>query len=179
MQGKIYLQFNYKMGDNELRKSSKEGDFGVIVECSEQVTEQCVTAAKNAKISLEMIKRNIDNQSKDVIVTLYKVLVRPKLEYFVQAWCPYFRKGIDVLERVQKRATKMIAGFRHLNYENRLIRTGLLPLENVELELRGDLIQVISFQLKLYQKSDDIFKLWQLSTHRYISPVNGMKYFDE
>jgi len=49
-----------------------------------------------------MIKRNITFKSKDVITTLYKALVRPRLEFGVQAWCPHVRKDIDVTERVQR-----------------------------------------------------------------------------
>jgi len=39
---------------------------------------------------------------------LYKSLVRPNLEYFVQAWSPYLRQDIDTLEQIQKRASKMM-----------------------------------------------------------------------
>lgn len=141
--GKNNKQYNYKMGDKEIRKSTKERDLGIIVESSGKVTEQCVVAAKKANIALGMIKRNIQYKSKDVIVRLYKALVRPKLEYCVQAWCPYLKKDVDILERVQRRATKMIAGLRNVKYEDRLVSTGLLPLD--KRRVRGDLIQVFKF----------------------------------
>ena len=64
-------------------------------------------------------------QKKDIIVRLYKALVRPKLEYCVQAWCPYLKKDIDKLETVQARATRLIDGCKSLSYENRLKHTGL------------------------------------------------------
>lgn len=136
-------QYNYKMGDKEIRKSTKERDLGIIVESSGKVTEQCITAAKKANIALGMIKRNINYKSKDVIIRFYKALVRPKLEYCVQAWCPYLKKDMDILERVQRRATKMIAGLRNVKYEDRLVVTGLLPLD--KRRVRGDLIQVFKF----------------------------------
>ena len=47
-------------------------------------------------------------KSKDVIVRLYKALVRPRLEFCVQAWCPYLRKDIAMIERVQRRETRRI-----------------------------------------------------------------------
>ena len=71
---------------------------------------------------------------------LYKALVRPKLEYCVQAWRPYLKKNIDNIEKVQHRATKMIKECKHLNYEDRLIQTGLITLD--ERRTRGDLIEV-------------------------------------
>jgi len=62
------------------------------------------------------------------------------LEYCIQAWRPYLRKDIDKLEKVQRRATKMIQGFRNLSYEERLKRLGLTTLE--ERRDRGDLIEI-------------------------------------
>ena len=102
----------YKMGNNILKKSRQERDLGVIMDSSGKSTEQCIMAVKKANAVLGMIKRNINFKSKDVIVKLYKALVRPKLEYCIQAWCPYLKKDIDILERVQKRATKMLEGYK-------------------------------------------------------------------
>ena len=60
---------------------------------------------------------------------LYKSLVRPRLEFCIQAWSPYHKKDIEVLERVQKRATQMVYGYGDLNYKNRLSLLELLSLE--------------------------------------------------
>ena len=138
--GKNNKQHKYKMGDKGLKTSSKERDLGVVVDSTGKPTEQCIMAVKKANTMLGMIKRNIQFKSKDVVVRLYKALVRPKLEYCVQAWCPYMSKDIDIIERVQKRATKMILGLGRLQYEERLDSTGLLTLE--KRRVRGDLIQV-------------------------------------
>jgi len=128
------------MGNAILRKSENERDLGVLVSSNGKFSEQCVLAAKKANAVLGMIKRNIKFKSMEVIKCLYKALVRPKLEYCVQAWSPYQKKDIDILERVQKRATKMISGFHKLSYEQRLQRLGLIKLEKCR--TRGDLIQV-------------------------------------
>ena len=87
-----------------------------------------------------MIKRNINFKSKDVIVRLYKALVRPKLEFCVQAQCPQLRKDIAMIERVQGRATKLIEGLSDMSYTERLSRTGLISMK--KRRVRGYLIQV-------------------------------------
>jgi len=56
------------------------------------------------------------------MLRLYQTLVRPKLEYCVQAWRPYLRKDIDLLEKVQKLATRLIIKDRGLTYGERLTR---------------------------------------------------------
>ena len=89
---------------------------------------------------LGLINRKIKHKSKDIIVRLYKALVRPHVEYCIQAWNPYQRKDIQLIEGVQRRALKLINVFRHISYEERLARTGLTTLE--ERRVRGDLIEV-------------------------------------
>ena len=76
-----------------------------------------------------MIKRNIKCKNAAIIMRLYKSLVRPRLEYCRHAWFPYHKKDIEVLERVQKRATKMVYGYGDLNYKDIL---SLLELPSVE-----------------------------------------------
>lgn len=48
----------------------------------------------------------IVNRNKGVILLLYTALVRPILEYCIQVWCPHFKKDVEKLERVQKKASK-------------------------------------------------------------------------
>ena len=70
-------------------------------------------------------------------------MVRPKLEYCIQAWCPYLKKDTDKLEKVQAGATRLINDCKNFNYENRLKYTGLPKLPSLgERRVRGDLIEV-------------------------------------
>ena len=73
-----------------------------------EVSEQCGIAAAKGNQIIGLIRRHVLHKEKELIITLYKTIVRPHLEYCIQAWRPYRKKHIDMLERVQRRATKMI-----------------------------------------------------------------------
>ena len=87
-----------------------------------------------------MIRRNTTYKVKELIAPLYTAIVRPHLEYCIQAWRPYLRNNVDMLDKIQKRATKLIPGLRDLSYEERLKECGLTSLETRR--LRGDQIEV-------------------------------------
>ncbi|XP_054675234.1 collectin-11 isoform X3 [Grus americana] len=68
----------------------------------------CVLPAQKVNCVLGCIKRSVTSRSREVILPLYSTLVRPHLEYCVQLWGPQYRRDMELLERVQRRATKMI-----------------------------------------------------------------------
>ena len=86
-------------------------------------------AAQKANCNLGCIKRILSSRSREVILPLCSALVRPHLEYCVQMWSPQYRRDVDLLERIQRRATKMIQGMEHLSYEDRLRGLGLCSME--------------------------------------------------
>ena len=135
------------MLDNEpIATCQEEKDLGVTVHQSLQSTSHCAKIVKKANQVLGIIRRTYDDKSKDNILHLYKSLVRPHLEYCVQAWRPYLQKDIDNIEKVQRRATKMIYGFSQL-YDERLTRSNLMTLELRR--LRADLLEVFKIMHNL------------------------------
>ena len=98
----------YEMGGTILSKTVKEKDLGVTMNANMKVSEQCICiAASKGDQVLGMIRRNITYKEKSLIVPLYTAIVRPHLEYCIQAWSPYLRKDI-MLEKIQRRATRVM-----------------------------------------------------------------------
>ena len=144
------INAEYSMGGNILDVVKEERDLGVIVQSDLKVSQQCSNSVKTANKILGMINRNFCNKTEEIILSLYKSLVRPHLEYCVQAWRPHLVKDIELLESVQRRATRMIPSLKGLTYSQRLEALNLTSLETRR--LRGDLIEVY----KIVKGFDDI-----------------------
>ena len=100
--GSSNMKASYVLNGETLSVATEERDLGIIVSSDLKVAKQCAKSISTANRVLGMISRTITNKSKQIILNLYKSLVRPHLEYCIQAWRPHLQKDIDLLERVQR-----------------------------------------------------------------------------
>jgi len=81
------------------------------------MSQQGALAAKTANGILGCMRQSTVNRSVEVILPLCLALVRPHLEYCAQCWAPQYKRDMDMLERVQRKATNVIKGLEHLLYD--------------------------------------------------------------
>jgi len=100
-------------------------------------------AAKAHSVLTGLVRRHFKRLDKENFMLLYKSYIRPQVEYCIQSWSPYLQKYIACLEKVQRRATKLVAGLKNMSYRDRLSRLGLSTLE--KRRARGILLRPISY----------------------------------
>ena len=90
------------------------------------MSQQCALASQKDKHILSCIKRSVASRLREVILPLYSALVRPHCN---QMWSPKYMRDMDLLEHVQRKATKMVQGMDHFSYEDRPRELGWFNLK--------------------------------------------------
>lgn len=138
------INHNYTMGPQdattELAVVTEEKDLGIYVSSNLQPSKQCATSVSKANKMLRSIRKSFSHIDRESFLILYKTFIRPNLEHCIQLWSPFLRKDIDLMERVQRRATKIVPQLKHLPYHDRLSQLNLTTLETRR--IRGQMIEV-------------------------------------
>ncbi len=100
--GNANPKYSYYMGGTELKHSKEEKDLGVYITENMKFTKHCAEAVKKANKIIGMIKRKFMNFDEEVMMMLYKSLIRPHIDYCVPVWRPYLQKDIKLIEGVQR-----------------------------------------------------------------------------
>jgi len=127
-------------------------DLGVLVDKKLNVSQQSALAGQKADRALGCIKSSVASRAREGVL-LCSALIRPHLEPCIQLWGLQHKKDVDLLEGVQRRATKMIKGLEHLSYEDRLRELGLFSLE--KRRLQADLTAACQYLKGAYRRDGE------------------------
>ena len=126
------------MSGKKLDQVYEEKDLGILVDSDLKFHKQTSAAVKKGSRSLGMIKKSFAFLDASTLSALYKPLVRTHLEYGNVVWGPHFQEDKKAVERVQRRATKIVQDIKDLSYEERLRILELPSL--LHRRRRGDMI---------------------------------------
>ena len=150
--GKNNPRYTYTIKNNDkitiMKETKCEKDLGVHIDPELNFNEHILKQTQKARSLSGMIMRTFVNKTRTILVPIYKALIRPVVEYGNPVWCPYLRKDIDQIEKIQRDFTRNIIGMKDLDYEERL---KLLRLPSLEYRrIRGDMIEVYKILNNLY-----------------------------
>ena len=151
---------DYTLYEKILEESQKEKDLGVIIDEQLKFHVQAAAATKKANQMLGIIKKTYTSRDAVTMATLYKAMVRPHLEYGNVIWGPSFQGDIIAVERIQRRATRLIPELKNMPYQERLMNLKLPTL--VYRRKRGDMIMMFKIMCGLVRI--DVNKLFTNAT---------------
>ena len=130
----------YTLYEKELEHVFEEKDLGVVIDTELNFEDHISSKVKKANMIMGLIRRSFSFLDRHLFKKLYTTFVRPHLEYAQAVWQPFLRKHVNIIENVQKRATKLVDGLSELPYDERLRCIDLPTLEYRR--ARGDMIEI-------------------------------------
>ena len=168
----------YKLKTTELQRAEEEKDIGVIIDSELSFEKHISEKVNKANSMFALLRRSFKYLDTKTFVPLYKTMVRTHLDYASSVWYPYKAKHIDMIESVQRRATKQLPGMKNLSYSERLKRLKLPSLHYRR--VRGDMIELYKMLNGKYDREAAPFiKLWQEVTPRTGVRGNSKKIYPQ
>ena len=112
--GRKNLHSTYYMNGTALESINEEKDLGIFITHDSKWSTHGQQAYTRANRVLGMINRTIISRDRRILLSLYKTLVRPHLEYCSPAWSPHNKRDKQLLERDQHRFTRMLPSLKSL-----------------------------------------------------------------
>lgn len=131
-----------------LSSCEDEKDIGVFIDDKLNFEKHIKTKTGKANQIMGIIRRTFSFMNESIFKQLFKTLVRPHIEYANSVWAPYKLENIRKIESVQRRATKLIPGFKDMEYEDRLRKLDLPTL--YYRRKRGDMIETYKIMNGIY-----------------------------
>ncbi len=158
------VDFQYSLNNKDLQSKEKYKDLGVFISSDMTFSTHYMHITSRAYRVLGLLRRTFSSSAYvGEKRLLYISLVRSQLLYCSVLWRPFLKKDIELLERVQRRATKYILNDFRSDYKSRLISLDLLPLMyTYELQ---DIMFIVS-HLKAPSKDFDLSELILFSSQR-------------
>ena len=152
----------YTMAGTTLSTVEAEKDLGVWIDNDLKFRKQAASVVSKASQVLAMIRKSFTAITVTSLPLLYKSLVRPILEYGNVTWGPFNRHDQQAVERVQRRATRLVPSLRNHSYVDRLKALDLPSLYHRR--RRGDMIRV--FQILQRNIDLDPERFFAMANHR-------------
>jgi len=152
--GRDIQSHRYRIGDINLERSESIKDLGVTFDDGLSFENHIKEKVKKANSMLGIIKRNFDKMPPETSVMLYKSLVRSHIEYAGAVWSPHHKKSIELIENVQRRATRAFCRDKNLSYEERLRYLNLPTLRFRR--IRGDMIELYKVTHGFYDQASSV-----------------------
>ena len=136
---KLQEVYHYTMEGKILNKSDCEKDIGVYIDRELKFDKHINNIVNKANRVLAITRKTFQYMDQSIFRYIFKGLVRPHLEYAAPVWSPHHIKYKELIENVQRRATKMVPGLSELSYPERLRKLNIPTL--AYRRVRGDMIQ--------------------------------------
>jgi hypothetical protein len=127
--GKGIYNHVYSFDGHQLHVCDKVCDLGIEIDSDLSFDAHINMIVGKAYSRIGILFKGFSSRNVALLVKAYVTYIRPTLEYASSVWSPYMLKHINAIEKIQKHFTKRIPSIGHLSYPDRLVATGLEPLE--------------------------------------------------